>query len=121
MDIRPIKTDKDYRWALKEVEGLMDALPNSPEGERLDVLTTLIQAYESKRYVLDHADPVAVIQFEMERQNLTAKDLEPIIGRRNRVYEILNGKRNLTLKMIWRLHESLGIPAEALIKPPQTH
>ena len=118
MEVKPIKTDADYRAALKEIETLMSAQPDSPEGEKLDVLATLVEAYEHKHYPLDLPDPVAAIRFEMEQKGLTAKDLEPMIGRRNRVYEILNRKRSLTLKMIWRLHEQLGIPAESLIKQP---
>ena len=97
----------------------MDAELNSPEGEKLDVLTTLVEAYESKHYPMELPDPVEAIKFEMERRGLTVKDLEPMIGKSNRVYEILNHKRSLTLKMIWKLHEELGIPAESLIKPPQ--
>jgi HTH-type transcriptional regulator/antitoxin HigA len=97
----------------------MDAELGSPEGERLDVLTTLVEAFEAKHYPMELPDPVEAIKFEMERSGLTVKDLEPMIGRRNRVYEILNHKRSPTLKMIWKLHEELGIPAESLIKPPQ--
>ncbi len=119
MDIKPIKTDADYQAALKEIETLMMAEPDSPEGERLDVMVTLLEAYESRHYPLDLPDPVAAIKFEMERKGLTVKDLEAMIGKSNRVYEILNHKRSLTLKMIWKLHEGLGIPAESLIKPPQ--
>lgn len=121
MNIKPIRTEDDYRTALKEIESLMMAEPESPEGEKLDVLVTLVESYEAKHFPLDLPDPVEAIKFEMERRGLTAKDLEPMIGRRNRVYEILNHKRPLTLKMIWKLHEGLGIPAESLIKPPQTH
>ena len=121
MDIKPIKTDTDYHMALKEIEKLMTAAPDSPDGERLDVLVTLVEAYESKHYSLDLPDPVEAIKFEMERKGLTVKDLEPMIGKSNRVYEILNHKRSLTLKMIWKLHHGLGIPAESLIKPPQVH
>jgi HTH-type transcriptional regulator/antitoxin HigA len=119
MDIKPIKTDTDYRAALLEIESLMMAEPDSPEGDKLDVLVTLVEAYEAKHYPLDLPDPIEAIKFEMERKGLTAKDLEPMIGKSNRVYEILNYKRSLTLKMIWRLHEGLGIPAESLIKQPQ--
>ena len=119
MDIKPIKTDADYRAALEEIETLMMAELDSSEGEKLDVLVTLVEAYEAKRYPLDLPDPVEAIKFEMERQGLSVKDLEPMIGKSNRVYEILNHKRSLTLKMIWKLHEGLGIPAESLIKPPQ--
>jgi HTH-type transcriptional regulator/antitoxin HigA len=118
MDIKPIKTDADYQAALKEIESLMMAEPDSPEGEKLDVLVTLIEAYEAKHFPLDLPDPVAAIKFEMERKGLTVKDLEPMIGKSNRVYEVLNHKRSLTLKMIWKLNRELGIPAESLIKPP---
>jgi len=121
MDIKPIKTDADYRAALNEIESLMMAGPDTPEGEKLDVMVTLIEAYEAKHFPMDLPDPVEAIKFEMERQGLTVRDLEPMIGKSNRVYEILNYKRSLTLRMIWKLHEGLGIPAESLIKPPQAH
>lgn len=120
MDIKPIKTQTDYHNTLKEIEALMSAQPNSPEGEKLDVLTTLIEAYEAKHFPLDLPDPSEAIKFEMERSGLSIKDLEPMIGKSNRVYEILNHKRSLTLNMIWQLHDKLGIPAEALIRPPQS-
>ncbi len=116
MDIKPIKTDTDYRAALKEVETLMIAELNTQEGEKLDVLVTLIEAYEHKHFPLDLPDPVEAIKFEMEQKGLTVKDLEPMIGKSNRVYEVLNRKRPLSLKMIWKLHQELGIPAESLIK-----
>ena len=118
MDIKPIKTDADYQAALTEIESLMMAEADSPEGEKLDVLVTLIEAYEAKHFPMDLPDPVAAIKFEMERKGLTVKDLEPMIGKSNRVYEVLNHKRSLTLKMIWKLNRELGIPAESLIKPP---
>lgn len=118
MNIKPIKTDADYRAALKEVETLMMAEPNTLDGEKLDVLVTLIEAYERKHFPLDLPDPIEAIKFEMEQRGLTVKDLEPMIGKSNRVYEILNHKRSLTLKMIWKLHQELGIPAESLIKQP---
>ena len=121
MDIKPIKTDTDHRAALKEIETLMMADPDTPEGEKLDVLVTLVEAYEQKHYPLDLPDPVEAIKFEMEQKGLTIKDLEPMIGKSNRVYEILNHKRSLTLKMIWKLHNGLGIPAESLIKQPNVH
>jgi len=120
MEINPIKTDADYQAALKEIETLMMSELGSPEGEKLDVLVTLVEAYERKHYPLDLPDPVEAIKFEMEQKGLTIKDLEPMIGKSNRVYEVLNRKRPLTLKMIWRLHEQLGIPAESLIKQPST-
>ena len=119
MDIRHIKTDADYRAALNDIENLMMAEPDTVEGEKLDILVTLVEAYEAKHFPMDLPDPVEAIKFEMERKGLTVKDLEPMIGKSNRVYEILNHKRSLTLKMIWKLHEGLGIPAESLIKPPQ--
>lgn len=118
MDIKPLKTEADYQAVLKEIEILMHAKADTPEGDRLDVLVTLVEAYEAKHYPLDLPDPVEAIKFTMEQKGLTVKDLEPMIGRSNRVYEILNHKRPLTLKMIWRLHKGLGIPAESLIRQP---
>lgn len=119
MDIKPIKCDADYRAALQEIESLMTATPDTPEGEKLDVMVTLIEAYEAKHFPMELPDAVAAIKFEMERKGLSVKDLEPMIGKSNRVYEILNHKRSLTLNMIWKLHAGLGIPAESLIKPPE--
>ncbi|MDA8108662.1 MAG: transcriptional regulator [Betaproteobacteria bacterium] len=116
MEVKPIKTKSDYRSALKEIEALMGAEHDTPEGERLDVLVTLVAAYEDKHYRLDLPDPVEAIKFRMEQKGLTAKDLVPMIGRINRVYEILSRRRPLTLAMIQRLHSDLGIPAESLIK-----
>ena len=116
MDIKPIRTKADHRAALKEIEGLMSARPGTPEGDRLDVLATLVEAWEKKRYPMDLPDPVEAIKFRMEQSGLSAKDLVPMIGQLNRVYEVLNRKRPLTLKMIWRLHHELRIPAESLIK-----
>ena len=118
MDIKPIKTKADYRATLKVVESLMGAKTNTADGERLDVLVTLIEAYERKHFPLELPDPVAAIKFQMDQKGLTPKDLEPMIGRLNRVYEILNHKRPLTLKMIWKLHRGLDIPAESLIRQP---
>ena len=117
MEIVPIKTKRDYRRTLKEIEGLMTARRGTPEGDRLDVLVTLIEAWEARNYPLDLPDPIAAIRYHMEQNGLAAKDLAPYIGGRNRVYEVLNGRRPLSLKMIWRLHDGLGIPAESLIKP----
>lgn len=117
MNIKPVRTAEDHRAALEEIETLMMAEMNTPEGDRLDVLATLVEAYEAKHFPMEVADPIDAIKFTMERKGLTPKDLEPMIGRLNRVYEILSGKRPLTLPMIRRLHETLGIPAEALIKP----
>jgi HTH-type transcriptional regulator/antitoxin HigA len=118
MEIKPIRTKTDYRAALKEIESLMDARAGSPEGERLDVLATLVEAWETRHYPLDLPDPVEAIKYRMEQRGLSAKDLVPMIGQVNRVYEVLNRKRPLTLKMIWRLHSELGIPAESLIRQP---
>ena len=116
MDIAPIKTRQDHLRALKEIENLMTASRNSPEGDRLDVLVTLVEAWETKHYPLDLPDPVAAIRYHMEQNGLAPKDLVPYIGGRGRVSEVLNRKRRLSLKMIWRLHRGLGIPAESLIK-----
>lgn len=117
MHIKPIKSESDYATALQTIETLMMAEPDSPEGEQLDLLVTLVEAYEGQHFPMDFPDPVEAIKFEMERRGLTVKDLEPMIGKTNRVYEILNRKRGLSLKMIWKLHRELGIPAESLIKP----
>lgn len=116
MEIKPIKTKADYRAALKEIETLMAARAGTPEGERLDVLVTLVEAYEKKHYLFELPDPVEAIKFRMEQSGLAPRDLVPMIGQINRVYEILNRKRPLTLQMIRRLHRDLGIPAESLIK-----
>lgn len=116
MNIKPIRNKRDYEAALRSIETLMTAKRGTPEGDRLDVLTTLVEAYEAKHFALDLPDPVEAIRFVMEQRNLTAKDLVPYIGRANRVYEILNHKRPLTMEMAWKLHKGLGIPAESLIK-----
>lgn len=116
MIIKPIRSESDYRETLAEIERLMVAKAGTPKGERLDVLVTLVEAYEAKNFPLGLPDPIAAIKFEMERRNLTPKDLVPMIGRSNRVYEVLNKKRALTLTMIRNLHKGLGIPAESLIK-----
>jgi HTH-type transcriptional regulator/antitoxin HigA len=116
MEIAPIKTQRDYRRVLEEIEGLMMAKRNTPEGDRLDVLVTLVEAWERKHYPLDLPDPVEAIKYHMDQNGLQPRDLIPFIGSRNRVHEVLNRRRPLTLKMIWRLHAGLGIPAESLIK-----
>jgi HTH-type transcriptional regulator/antitoxin HigA len=116
MQIKPIRTKTDHRAALKEIETLMSARANTPEGERLEVLVTLVEAYENKHYRFEMPDPVEAIKFHMEQSGLGPKDLVPMIGQINRVYEVLNRKRPLTLQMIRRLHRDLGIPAESLIK-----
>jgi len=117
MEIKPIRTKADRRAALKEIEALMSARQGIPEGERLDVLVTLVEAYEGKHFPMDLPDPIEAIRFSMEQKGLTAKDLVPMIGQINRVYEVLTRKRPLTLQMIRRLNRDLGIPAESLIKP----
>jgi len=119
MNISPIKTQRDYRKVLKEIEGLMIAKRNTLEGDRLDVLVTLVEAWERKHYPMDLPDPVEAIKYHMDQSGLQPRDLIPFIGSRNRVHEVLNRRRSLTLKMIWRLHEGLGIPAESLIKVDQ--
>ncbi len=116
MEIQPIKSIRDYRRALKEIEGLMRARSNTPQGDRLDVLVTLVEAWEGKHYPLDLPDPIEAIKYHMDQKGLSPHDLIPFVGGRNRVYEVLARKRPLTLKMIRRLHEGLGIPAESLIK-----
>ena len=122
MDIKPIHSRADYKAALKAVSRLVVSDPElgTPDGDRLDILATLVQAYEARHFPMDLPDPVEAIKFRMEQQGLEPKDLEPMIGRRSRVYEVLNRKRALTLPMVWRLHVGLGIPAESLIRPPGT-
>jgi len=116
MEIRPIKTETDYRTTLKEIESCMSAEADTPEGDYLDVLVTLVEAYERVHYPIDFPDPIEAIKFRMEQQGLTVDDLVPVIGRKNRVYEILARKRPLTLRMIEGLHETFSIPAESLLK-----
>lgn len=115
MEIKPIKNERDYRNALKEINGLMDARRNTLEGDRLEVLVTLVEAWEEKYFPIDLPDPVEAILFAMEQRGLSRRDLEPFIGSRARVAEVLNRKRPLSLPMIRRLHQGLGIPAEVLI------
>jgi len=115
MEIKPINNDRSYRRALKEIDRLMDARPNTADGDRLDVLTTLVEAWEERHYPIDAPDPVEAIRFAMEQHGISRGDLEGLIGSRARVAEVLNGKRKLTLPMIRRLHQRLGIPAESLI------
>jgi HTH-type transcriptional regulator/antitoxin HigA len=115
MDIHPIKTDTDYRKTLREIETLMAAEPGSEAGDRLDVLVTLVEAYERKHYPLDWPDAVEAIKFRMEQQGLTVDDLVPAIGRKNRVYEVLARKRPLTIRMIQALNRQFHIPAESLL------
>jgi HTH-type transcriptional regulator / antitoxin HigA len=117
MDIKPLKTESDYRETLAEIECLFVAEPDTPDGDRLDVLTTLVEAYEQKHYVIPSPDPVEAINYWMESRGISRQDLAPLLGSRARVSEIFNHKRGLSLTMIRRLHDTLGIPAEALIRP----
>lgn len=118
MDIRPIRTEADYQAALKEISALVDLDPvlESPEGERLDILATLAEAYEARHFPIDLPDPIEAIKFRMEQGALTIADMQAYLGNRNRVYEVLNRKRPLSLAMIRRLHDGLHIPAEVLIR-----
>lgn len=117
MQIKPIRTEQDYEAALRAVSPMFDnePTPNSPEGDFFDVMCLLIEDYEKKHYPIDPPDPIEAIKFRMEQQGLTAMDLVPAIGQKNRVYEVLNGTRNLTLPMIRRLHSQFGIPLESLV------
>lgn len=117
IELKPIRTEADYEAALAELEGLWGAKSGSPDGDQLDVLATLIDVYEAKHYPIDPPDPIEAIQFRMEQQGITRKDLEPMIGTRARVAEVLNRKRSLSIEMIRRLHDRLGISAEVLIRP----
>jgi HTH-type transcriptional regulator/antitoxin HigA len=113
--IKPIKTERDYQTAFKEIEKLWDAKPNSTKGDRLEVLVTLVEAYEQKRYPIDPPDPIEAIKFRMEQLELKPSDLADILGGRNRVSEILNRKRKLTVDMMRSLRKRLAIPAESLL------
>jgi HTH-type transcriptional regulator/antitoxin HigA len=115
-DLKPVRSEADYEKALSEVERLWGAKSGTPEGDRLDVLATLIDVYEAEHYPMDPPDPIEAIKFRMEQQGITRKDLEPIIGTRTRVSEILNRKRSLSIAMIRRLHDQLGISADILIR-----
>lgn len=120
MFVQPIRSDADYRAALANVSALMDLDPDlgTPEGDQLDVLVTLVQAYESKHYPIEAPSPVEAIKFRMDQSGLTVADMVPYIGPRNRVYEVLNGKRPVTMPMIRRLL-NLGIPAASLVGEPE--
>lgn len=121
MNIKPIRNDRDYQAALEAISALIEADPNPKPGtsigDEVDVLATLVQAYEQEHFPLDLPDPVEAIKFRMDQAGLTPKDLQPMIGRLNRVYEVLNRKRALTAAMVWKLHTQLGIPARSLITP----
>ena len=117
MKIHPIRTKSDYKRALREVSAYFDnePEPGSEDGDRFEILATLVEAYESKHFPIEAPDPIEAIRFRMEQGGLSVKDLVPSIGQPNRVYEVLNRKRGLTLEMIRNLHRNLGIPAESLI------
>jgi HTH-type transcriptional regulator/antitoxin HigA len=115
MTIRPIRSDVDHESALKRIQALMSAKPGTDDGDELDVLATLVDAYEAKHFPIETADPIEAIRFRMEQMGLERNDLEPLIGSRAGVSEILNRRRGLSLKMIRTLHEELNIPLEALI------
>lgn len=119
MDINPIKTESAYQAALNEIEELMEALPDTPAGDRLDILTTLVEAYESRHYPIEAPDPIEAILHRMEALGIGRKDLEKMVGTRGRVSEILNRKRPLTINMIRLLSEKMHISANILIKPYQ--
>lgn len=117
MEIRPIRTDDHYEAALGEIDRLFDANANTPEGDRLEVLVTLVKAYEDRHHRLPPPHPIEAIEYYMESRNLSRRDLEPFIGTRARVSEILNRRRSLTLRMIRNLEAGLGIPSEILVQP----
>lgn len=117
MNIKPIKTEADYEAALKKIERLFDAAPGTPAGDRLEVLVTLVEAYEDKHYAIPDPDPIEAIKYYMESRDLSRRDLEPYLGSRARVSEVLNRRRPLSLEMIRGLNKGLGIPADVLIKP----
>lgn len=117
MDVKPIKNEADYDAALMEIANLMDARANTSEGDRLDVLVTLVEAYEEKHWRVNPPDPINAIKLRMQQRGLTRSDLEKVLGSKSRVSEVLNRKRSLTIEMIRQLHGKLGIPAESLIKP----
>ena len=115
MTIHPVKTEKDYRKALLRIDGLMDATPSTKAGDELDVLATLVEAYERDHFTINSPDPVDAILFRMEQMGLDRKALEPFLGGRSRVSEVLNRKRSLSMSQIRKLHDGLNIPLENLI------
>jgi HTH-type transcriptional regulator/antitoxin HigA len=117
MQLKPIRPEADYEAALEEIDRLMDAEPDTPKGDRLDILATLVEAYEARHHPIEAPDPIAALEYFMEQRGVTRADLVPLFGSRSRVSEILNRKRRLTMVMAWRLHRELGMPAEAVIKP----
>ena len=120
MDIKPIKTEADYETALKDIDQLWKAEPGTPEGDKLDLLITLVEVWEEKHYPIDPPDPIEAIKFRMEQQGLSRKDMEVFLGSRQRVSDVLNHKRGLSLNMIRKLHRGLGIPVDVLIQETQS-
>jgi len=120
MDIRPIRSEADYRAALADIERLWKSEPGTPEGDRVDVLAILIEAYEARHHPIPAPDPIAAVLFMMEQKGLTRRDLEAALGSRGRVSEILNRKRPLTLPMVRALSALLDIPTEVLVQPYET-
>ena len=116
MEIRPIRTHTDYQEALQEIEMLFDAIPNTPEHDRLDILTTLVEVYEKKHFPIELPDPIEAIHYYMDTRGWSWRDLEPCLGSRTRVSEVLSRKVSLTLEMIRKLNQELGVPAEVLIQ-----
>jgi HTH-type transcriptional regulator / antitoxin HigA len=119
-NLKPIRSKGDYEVAMAEIERLWGARSGTPEGDRLDILATLVDAYENEHYPMDPPDPIEAIKFRMEQRGLTRKDLADILGSRTRVAEVLNRRRGLSINMIRRLHEKLGISVEVLIRPIRT-
>jgi len=119
MEIRPIKNEADYLTALDEIDRLFDAVPDTPDGDKLEVLVTLVEAYEEEHYSIPAPDPIEAILYYQESRGLSRRDLEVCIGSRARVSEVLNRKRPLTMEMIRKLHSVLGIPSDILIQPYQ--
>ena len=118
MKVKPIRTDADHEAALKEIERVWGATEGTPEGDRLEILVTLVDAYERERYPIDMPDPLQAIQFRLEQEGKDERALVGVIGSRSRVYEVMRGQRALSLNMIRALHERFGIPAEVLIQAP---
>lgn len=117
MNLRPIKTEQDHAAALAEIERLFNSAPDTSDGDRLEILSVLVDAYEERHHPIAPPDPVAALEYYMESRGLSRRELEPYLGSRARVAEVLNRRRRLSIEMIRRLHEGLSIPAEALIRP----
>ena len=114
-----LKTEEDYEATLKRIEEIFDAVPGTPEGDEMELLVHLVEIYEDENYPISAPDPISAIKFRMEQQSLKNKDLIPYIGSKSKVSEVLSGKRTLSISMIRKLHESLDIPLESLIKEPE--